>query len=43
MKTQPTKAESKAEEDKLVKLQTYDLSDFIGQTYFNNGGAHLYL
>ena len=30
------KAELKAEQDKLVKLQTYDLSLFIGQSYFNN-------
>ena len=43
MKTRSTKAESKAEEDELVNLETYDLSDFIGQIYFNNDGAHLYL
>ena len=30
-----TKAELKAEQDKIVKLQTYDLSPFIGQSYFN--------
>ena len=36
------KAELKAELDKTVKLQTYDLSLFIGQSYFVNDGA-LYL
>ena len=39
----PTRAELKPEQDKIVKLQTYDLSLFIGQSYFNNGGAKLYL
>ena len=38
-----TKAELKAEQDKIVKLQTYDLSLFIGKRYFNNDGAQLYL
>ena len=37
------KAELKAEQDKLVKLQTYDLSLFIGQRYFNNIWAQLSL
>ena len=37
------KAELKAEQDKLVKLQTYDLSLFIGQSYFNNSWAQLSL
>ena len=27
----------------MVKLQTYDLSLFTGQSYFNNDGAQLYL
>ena len=43
IKTLATKAELKAEQDKIVKLQTYDLSIFIGQSYFNNDGAQLYL
>ena len=34
-------AESKTEQDKIVKLQTCDLSDFLGQSYFNNDGAQL--
>ena len=38
-----TKAELKAEQDKRVKLQTYDLSLFIGQSYFVSDGAQLYL
>ena len=38
-----TKAELKAEQDKIVKLQTYDSSLFIGQSYFSNDGAQLYL
>ena len=38
-----TKAELKTEQDKIVKLQTYDLSFFIGQSYFFNDGAQLYL
>ena len=37
------KAELKAEQDKRVKLQTYYLSLFIGQSYFNNDGAQIYL
>ena len=41
IKTVATKAEFKAEEDKIVKLQTFDLSLFIGQSYFNNDGAQL--
>ena len=38
-----TKAELKAEQDKRVKLQTYDLSLFIGQSYFVSDGAQLHL
>ena len=38
-----TKAELKAEQDKTVKLQTYDLSPFIGQSYFVNDGTQLYV
>ena len=37
------KAELKAEQDKIVKLRTYDLSLFTGQSYFNNDEAQLYL
>ena len=36
IKTLATKAELKAEQDKIVKLQTYDLSLCIGQSYFVN-------
>ena len=38
-----TKAELKAEQGKIVKLQTYDWSHFISQSYFNNDGTQLYL
>ena len=31
-----TNSELKTEKDKKVKLETYDLSPFIGQSYFNN-------
>ena len=43
IKTLAIKAELKAEQDKIVKLQTYDLSLFVGQSYFNNNGAQHYL
>ena len=33
----------KAERDKIVKLQTYDLNHFVGQSYFNNNGSQNYL
>ena len=36
-------AELKAEQDKIVKFETYDLSLFIGRSYFVNDGAQLYL
>ena len=42
IKTLALKAELNAEKDKIVKLQTCDLSLFIGQSYFNNDGALLY-
>ena len=42
IKTSVTNAELKAI-SKIVKLQTYDLTLFIGQNYFNNDGAQLYL
>ena len=35
--------ELKAEQDKIVKLQRYDLNHFIGQSQFNNDRAQLYL
>ena len=38
-----TKAELKAQQDIIVKVQTYDLSLFIGQSYFVNDGAQLHL
>ena len=34
IKTLATKTELNAEQDKIVKLLTYDLSIFIGQSYF---------
>ena len=43
IKTLSAKAELKAGQDKIAKLQTYDLSLFICQSYFNNDGAQLYL
>ena len=33
----------KAQQEKAVKLQTYDLNLFIGQNYFVNDGAQNYL
>ena len=42
IKTLAIKTELKAEQDKIVKLQIYDLHPFIGQGYFNNNGSHLY-
>ena len=38
MKILATTAELKAEQEKIVKHQAYDLSLFIGQGYFNNDG-----
>ena len=38
-----TKAELKVEQDEIVRLQPYDLSLFIGQSYFVSDGAQLYL
>ena len=38
-----TKSELKAKQDKTVKLKTFDLSVFIGQSYFVNDDAQLYL
>ena len=43
IKALATKAELKAQQDEIVKLQTYDLSLFISQTYLVNDGAQLYL
>ena len=37
------KAELKAKQDKIAKLHTYDLSLFMGQSYFNNDVAQFYL
>ena len=42
IKSLATKAELKAEKNKILKLQTYDLSLFIGQSYFVNDGARNY-
>ena len=43
IKALPKKVELKAEQDKIVKIQTYDLSLFIVQSYFNNDGSQNYL
>ena len=43
IKALPKKVELKAEQDKIVKIETYDLSLFIGQSYFNNDGSQNYL
>ena len=43
IKKLPTKAQLKAKQDKIVKLQTYDLSLFICPGYFVNDEAQLYL
>ena len=43
IKTLARKAELKAEQDKIVKDQPYDLSLFIVQSYFFNDGAQLSL
>ena len=37
------KTELKAEQDKIGKLKTYDLNLFIGQKYFANIRAQLYI
>ena len=42
MKALAIRAELKAEQHKIAKLKTYDLSLVIGQSYFNNDGAQLY-
>ena len=36
-------SESKAEQDEIAKLQIFDSSLFIGQSYFDNDGIQLYL
>ena len=36
MKILATTAELKAEQEKIVNYQIYDLSLFVGQSYFNN-------
>ena len=43
IKTLATKTELKAEQDRMIKLQPCDLSLSIGQSYFVNDGAQLYL
>ena len=42
IKKSATKAELKVEQDKIVTLQTYDLSFFIGKSYFVDDGARFY-
>ena len=41
--TLATKAELKSEEDKIEKLQTYDSSLLICQSYFGNDGSQNFL
>ena len=43
IETLATKADLKAEQDKIVKLQTYDSSLYIGQSYFFNDGPQNFL
>ena len=43
IKTLATKTELKGKQDKIVNLQTHNLSIFIGQNYFNNDGSQKYL
>ena len=43
IKKSASKTDLKAEQDKIVQLQIYDLSLFIDQSYFVNDGAQLYL
>ena len=38
-----TKAELKAQQDKIVKLQIDDISIFISQSYFNNDESQNYI
>ena len=42
IKTLATKVELTAEQDKIVKLETYVLSLFIGQSYFVNDASQNY-
>ena len=39
IKTLATNSELKAEKDETIKLERYDLSLFIGKSYFDNDGA----
>ena len=39
LSTLATKAELKAEQDKIVKLQTHDLSYFLGKNFFGDDGS----
>ena len=41
IKTLATRTELKAGQDKIVKLETYDLCLFIGQSCFFNDGAQV--
>ena len=43
LKLAKKKAEFKAEQDKIVKLQTYEKNLFIGESYFVFDGSQLYL
>ena len=41
-KASETKAELKVEQDKIVKLKTYDLSLFVSQSYFGYDATQNY-
>ena len=41
--TLATKAELKSQQDKIVKLQIYDLSYFLGKIFFGDDGSQKYL
>ena len=43
IKTLATKTELKTEKDKIEKLQTYDSSLFVDQSYFMNNGSQNFL
>ena len=42
IKTLATKAVLKAGENKIVKLETHDLSYFLGKNVFGDGGSDIY-
>ena len=43
IKTFPAKAELKAEQDKIVKLETHGLSYFLDKKFFGDDGSQICL